>query len=767
MSLIVAALAGALVMSPTLQAQPATAAGGAAASSGGTVMASAPAQGRGLHASLMAKRSKSTTKVRGWSGAQVTGQPGQVIETKVRVAGSKRKVRTQKSVNGRWRTVKTFRENKSGVARVKMSIGTAPVSWRLVVPAKGRYKRVVTSTKVLVPTTTATDSTGTTTAAPATATAVPPAYQQTSLSIGPTGAQLPVSYQLSSLSGTVLFVAPGGSDSASGSVSAPLGSLAAAVAKVGSGQSATVVVRGGTYRQGNVSIPSGRKVRIVAYPGEVPVFTGARVLSSWVAEGSLSYHPYTAQPVTNGSGISFTTGQNLTGDGVGKFPDQAWVGSTQLRQVTSKSAVTAGRFWVDAANSRIYLAGTDAGTGAVEASDRDVFISISGAGSSLEGVRITRYSPSANDYGAIGVNPGAHGTVMRHVEITEAAFQAVQYAGSSPIQGALMENVTVARSNWMGVSSTLVDNLTMRSVLLTEMNQFGEFTHSPQSGALKTSRNRAVKVLDSVVTNNNSHGLWFDQSNVDVDVVGNTVTGNLGSAVFFEISDDLLMVDNYVRSTGGARALKIAGASGVKLVNNTIVGGADPIGVYVDVRSKPGCADPSQPLCANSYNSDRDTARPIPATLDWMPRIDLMLNNIIAHPTATGYCGTTTALCITAANGTATAPIQTVIHQADPTRGIPQTRIDGNVYTNGSATTVATAIGKYTTHTAFGTAMAGTPVTITGIDANAKTGTTWTNPDGTPTAALTAAHNQAVPIPTDTNINQYLAPGTRHYGHFN
>ena len=115
-----------------------------------------------------------------------------------------------------------------------------------------------------------------------------------------------------------------------------------------------------------------------------------------------------------------------------------------------------------------------------------------------------------------------------------------------------------------------------------------------------------------MITNNNSHGLWFDQSNVDVDVVGNTITGNAGSAVFFEISDDLLMVNNYVRSTGGARALKIAGSSGVKLLNNTIVGGADPIGVYVDSRSKPGCADPSQPLCAGSYSSDRDTVRPTP-----------------------------------------------------------------------------------------------------------------------------------------------------------
>jgi hypothetical protein len=564
----------------------------------------------------------------------------------------------------------------------------------------------------------------------------------------------------------VYFVAVSGSDSASGSVSAPLASVAAAVAKVGSGQSATVVVRGGTYRQGNLSIGSGRKIRIVAYPGEVPVFTGSRALTSWVTEGSLAWHAYTPQPVTDGSGISFSTGQNLTGDGVGKYPDQAWIGTSQLRQVTSKSAVTTGRFWVDQSNKRIYLAATDAAKGNVEASDRDVFANISGAGSTLEGLRITRYSPSANDYGAIRVNSTAHGTTLRHLEITDIAFQAVQYAGN-PLKGATMTNVTIARSNWMGVASNIVDDLVLRNVKITDLNQFGEFTTSPQSGALKTSRNRRVKVLDSLIANNNSHGLWFDQSNVDVDVANNTITGNAGSSVFFEISDDLLMINNYVRTTGAARALKIAGASGVKLVNNTIVGGADPIGVYVDNRSKPGCADPSQPLCANSYSSDRDTTRPIPATLDWMPRIDLMLNNIIANPTATGYCGTTTALCITATNGDATAPIETVIHKADPTRGIPQTRIDGNVYTNGTARVVATAIGRHTTHAEFGAAVAAAPVSIPGAEARGKSGAGWISSDGTPTSALQARHSEATPVPTDADINQYLTAGTRHYGAVN
>ena len=318
------------------------------------------------------------------------------------------------------------------------------------------------------------------------------------------GALLPVSYDLGSLSGMVLFVAPGGSDSAVGSQVAPLATVAAAVAKVGSGQSATVVVRGGVYRQGNVSVPAGRMVRVVAYPGEVPVFTGAVALASgWVAEGAVRYHSYTPQPVTDGSGVSFTSGQGLTGDGVGKYPDQAWVGSTQLRQVTAKSAVTTGTFWVDSANARIYLTATDVAKGAVEVSGRDKFMSISGAGSSLEGLRIIRFSPSANDYGVVSVNSGANATTLRHVEISGSSFMGIQY---SSVKGALLEDVTITDASWMGIASNIVDDLVLRRVKLSNMNQFSEFSLAPQSGALKTSRNRGVKVLDSVVSDNQSMG---------------------------------------------------------------------------------------------------------------------------------------------------------------------------------------------------------------------------------------------------------------------
>ncbi len=577
------------------------------------------------------------------------------------------------------------------------------------------------------------------------------------------GASLPISYSLASLTGTIWYVATTGVDSAAGTLAAPLHTLQAAIAKVPSGQSATVVVRGGEYTEGNVSIPGNRAIRIIAYPGEVPVFTGAQKFASgWIVEGALAYHAYTEQPVTDGSGISFTTGQNLTAGQVGKYPDQAWIDTTELRQVATKAEVVAGKFWVDATNHRLYLAGTDAAKTGIEASLRDIFITVDGAGSTLEGLQVMRFSNSANDYGVIRVQGTADNVTLRNVEVIDAAFISVSLAGGTShiLQAPRLEHVTINGANWMGVTSVYVDNLTLDYVKVVGNNAFGEFTFSPQSGGMKTSRNRGIKVLNSDISNNNSHGLWFDQSNVGVVIAATRITNNSGSAVFFEISDDLLLIDSYIKAVD--RAVKISGSSGAKLVNNTIVGGIDGVGLYTDMRSITGCADPSQPLCAGSYSSDRDVVRTLPASLDWKPRLDLLLNNIVAYPTATGYCGAATTLCATSSNGAAMNPPQTIIHQADPARGIPQTRMDGNVYANGAGSIVRISGGSYATPAAWSAAAAGAPILISGLDANSKSGNALVNPDGSATAALD--HSQAIAVPTDALINAYVPAGTKHFG---
>jgi hypothetical protein len=591
------------------------------------------------------------------------------------------------------------------------------------------------------------------------------------VAVGPgtdAGAQLPITYDLNSLPGTKRFIATNGNDTTgNGTIGAPYATLKQAITVAVSGDS--IVIRGGTYRNTNdVTVPANKTLRISAYPGEIPVFNGAQDANTgWVTEGSLQYRAYMPIPATDAGGITFaSTGMNLTGDGVGKFPDQAFVGNTQLRQVSAKTSVVEGKFWVDSANSRIYLSSADVAKGNIEVSNIRECLSVYSPNSTVEGVRIVRYSNTANDYGVVKIFNTADNTVIRNVYIADSAFQAIQFMGGDSGNlhvNSIMINSTVTKSNWMGVVAMYTDNFVMDKVLISDMNQFDEFTHSPQSGGLKTSRTRYTVVKNSEISNNHSHGLWFDQSNVDVTVANNRIVDNLGSGVFFEISDDLLLVNNYIKATGGARPTKLAGSSGLKIINNTIVGGADPFGVFTDSRSIPGCADPSQPLCSGSYSSDRDTIRPRPATLDWMPRIDAMYNNIIAYPNASGYCGAVTATCITVANSTASAPIQTIIHKEDAVRGIPQTFINYNVYANGTSRLISTPTG-YTSLSTFTTAMAGSPVLISGIDANSKSGNSWVNADGSPTAALSAVHSEAMAIPNDAKINQYVSAGTRHYG---
>lgn len=579
------------------------------------------------------------------------------------------------------------------------------------------------------------------------------------------GAKLPVQYSLSSLIGTQRFVDDNGNDTTgNGTSSSPYATIAKAYTASASGD--TVVVRQGNYNEGGIIIAPNKSITITAYPGETPIFDGSQSFSSgWTTEGSNSYHSYTAQPVTDGSGLSFTTGQGLNGDGVGKFPDQAWVGDTQLTQVTAKASLGAGKFWVDAASGRIYLSAADVAKGDVAVSNKDTFATVHASNSTIQGLKVTRYSNSANDYGVIKFMATADNSKLINVDISDSAFISVAYLGDSHINtNSVMQNVSISSSNWMGVSALYTEGFSMQAVKITNMNQFDEFTTSIQAGALKTSRTRNTTVINSDISDNKGPGLWFDQSNLDVQVAGNRIVNNDSSGVFFEISDNLYLINNYITATGSARAVKLAGSSGLKLINNTIIGGSDVVAVYVDERSAPGCSDPAQPLCGNSYSSDRDTVRPLPPTMTWIPAIDIMINNIIAYPTGQGYCGGVTALCITNVNAGTSVELNTVIHKANTGLGVAQTVMNNNVYANGSGNIAITKQGRYNTSASFAEALASTPVSIPGLEQGSKSGNNLVSTDGEPTATLRNLHDQAQPIPNDTTINKYLPSGLQHYG---
>ncbi|MGB4759458.1 MAG: right-handed parallel beta-helix repeat-containing protein [Candidatus Saccharimonadales bacterium] len=582
------------------------------------------------------------------------------------------------------------------------------------------------------------------------------------------GASLPISYNLASLGGTQRFVATNGNDSSgNGTSGAPYATLAKAISVAVNNDS--IVIRGGTYRgQANISVPANKTLRIIAYPGETPVFNGAQVVTGgWNTEGSYRYISYARRAVTDGSGISFVSGQNLTGDGVGKYADQAWVGGTQLRQVSAKASLANGTFWVDQTNNRLYMTATNAGQPSVEVTQLNRFMYVNSPRTSIEGIRVTRYSNNGGDYGVFIFAPTADNTIMRDVEVSEYAYLGVLYDGSSNRNdGGLMDRVTMTGGNWMGLSLNGTDNFTIQNSKLTNMNQFNEFTHDPQSGAVKTARTWHTKIIANSISGNKSPGVWFDISNYHAIIANNTMINNDGAAVFYEISDDLLLANNYIYSSiASAQPVKLAGSSGLKLVNNTIIGGRDPVGIYTDERSKTGCSNPANPPCG-SWGNLRDSYHPLLATMDWIPRLDLMVNNIIAYPAGNGYCSGRAPVCITQRNSDAYVPINNTIHKADASRGIPQTQINGNVYANGTDKIISInePAGRYTTLTAFSAAMAGAPVGIGGFETLGRYGDSYVGADGTPTAALTALHSSAFAVPVNADLNVYIPAGTKHYG---
>lgn len=600
------------------------------------------------------------------------------------------------------------------------------------------------------------------------------------------GAHLPINYASSKLTGTVRYASPNGSNTSTCTVGAPC-TLARAVSQTTTANS-TVVLAGGIYRdQANIAISGSARngLRLIAEAGSIPELRGSVAVSgTWVTENSYKYIPYVPRAVEAGQNIPFNNTASMTNldkSGEGRYPDQVWIGNTALRQVIDKSMLADGKFYVDQTNRRLYLTAADSAKPGIETSrpgdgttnPRDRTFSISSSGVVLEGIRINRYSANGDDYGVVLVNDGAHNFVMQDVELSEAPYEGIHIGRADNV---ILRNTSIHGVAWQAINANQSDKLLLDRVKITQTDPFSEFLGSPASGALKTSRTRDTKIIGSIIADNNSHGLWFDQSNINMVVDKNVITNNTDTGVFFEISDGLTMTNNYVSATSG-QPVKLAGSSGLRLVNNTIVGGRDPIGVYTDGRSSAGCSmDMSKCLPkSGTISSERQGrfASSITSAMDWMPRIDVLVNNIIAYPRANsgGLCGgVTPALCITLFHSTtgAKTTLDQVIHKADPARAIPQTIIDGNVYANGSTRIIRAGSNDYAAVANWTAALAVSPVGIAGLDAKGKSGNSWVNSDGTGTDSLINANKEAyrIPVFTGTNavINNYIPAGTQQYG---
>ncbi len=418
-----------------------------------------------------------------------------------------------------------------------------------------------------------------------------------------------------------IVVSRSGSDSAAGTASAPLRTLAHAVASARSGT--TIVLRAGSYHD-SVVLPSTKRLTIQAWPGEAVWLDGSVPVTGWTSSGGLwsksgwkvkfdASPTYTrGAPDNPGANWGFVDPDHP----MAAHPDQVWINGVAQRQVRSKTNVVPGTFYVDYAAERLWLGSSPSGR-EVRASDLVRALMIRSAGSVVRGLGIRRFAPSVPDMGAVTVEN--NGVLIENVAITDSATTGLHVGSGTTTSGVIVRNVRVSRSGMLGINASYADALTLDHVMSVN-NNTEHFNTSPVSGGVKIGRTRGIAVRDSVFSGNDGPGLWIDESSYDTTVTNSEMSNNAKHGISLEISAKAFVADNTVVGNGGY-GIKVNNTSSVTIERNTFRRNDRSINIVQDSR-----------LPTSASTAGRDKRQPFPdPTMTWRVGPVRLANNVLSN----------------------------------------------------------------------------------------------------------------------------------------
>jgi parallel beta-helix repeat protein len=423
-----------------------------------------------------------------------------------------------------------------------------------------------------------------------------------------------------------LVVAPNGSDAAAGTTGAPLKTLGAAVAKATSG--ATIVLHGGSYHE-SVVVPPNKRLTIQGWPSEEVWLDGSSPVTGWVASGKRWIKgnwsvEFDASPTfTRGAADSTAAYWGFVNPNypMASHPDQIWINGVVQRQVASLDQVGPGTFYHDEAWNQMWL-GSDPTGKEVRASDLVRALMVRSAGTVVRGFGVRRYAPSVPDIGAVTIEEP--NVTVEHMAIVDNSTTGLAVGGGTN-GNVVLRNLYVARNGMLGIGAMNADNLTVDRVI-AEHNNTEHFNQAPVSGGMKITRSRGIVVRNSEFTANDGTGLWLDESDYAMTIVGNEMRNNSGHGTSLEISAKAVFANNIVTNNRGF-GVKINNTSNVSVWNNTFVGNDRSINLV---------QDPRLPTSVNSVGRDKRQPFPDP-TMTWLNGPAVFANNIVANQ-ASGNC---------------------------------------------------------------------------------------------------------------------------------
>ena len=351
------------------------------------------------------------------------------------------------------------------------------------------------------------------------------------------------------------FVATWGSDSNSGSKASPWRTLGKAVGAASSGT--TIVVRGGTYRE---SIKFyGKALTIQPYPYEKVWLKGSNYVSGWVRDGATWRKDNWNYEFMRGGLSSNFIDSNYP---YAAWPDMVFINGSPLRQVGSKSSVSAGEFYVDYNYNKLYI-GSDPGGKTVEATARSRALYLDKAhGSVIRGLGFMHYATHRNQYGA--VRASANQLKFENNTFAWNAAAGLTIFGTD----AVVRGNTFLRNGQLGVFGSRAHGLLFEQnrVLYNNQERFKNW----ESGGIKITNGHNMTWRDNVVDNNFETAMWCDVECYNVKIVRNMVRNNSRHGIMYEISAKGMIASNIV-ARNGWNGIFVLEANDVDIYNNTIV----------------------------------------------------------------------------------------------------------------------------------------------------------------------------------------------------
>jgi parallel beta-helix repeat protein len=335
----------------------------------------------------------------------------------------------------------------------------------------------------------------------------------------------------------------------------------------------TFVLASGVHREQRV-VPKPHQ-RFIGEDGAV--LSGARVLpaSAWQFDGT---HWFVEGQTQEG----VVRGTADPGYEANTRPEDLWVGDAWYQHVLSRSELAPGRWHLDYAADRIYLAEDPATLPQIETSTTPfAFGGWEVPGVLVENVTVTRYA-TPSQFGAIGGDPQHRFTDRWHVRfvtVTEnhawgilmgPGMQVHSVVATRNGQGGIAGN---GRNEFSGYSARpgLYDSVIAGNNVL-------HYTWIVEGGGTKFSgMDQGMDVVNNDVHGNVGPGIWFDIRNTGVNIESNRVHGNTHMGILYELSERGTIKWNTVfgNSTalaGGsaAAAIDVSQSSGTHVYQNVV-----------------------------------------------------------------------------------------------------------------------------------------------------------------------------------------------------